>query len=850
MATLQTSLLYKPPLLSPVSFSSSLLKRFQLYSCSVSYFNQNPIALSHSFHFPPPEFRKFGFSPRTWSVSCTLQPENTNLSQEASARDLSSVSEIEESKSSSLNEDGSILETKTEEISESSGVEVESEVSGLGLENGEVGWGEISEKVAESEGMSEILVEKEGEKSRFPLVVFLVGLWASVRKWFEKVMVWDWLSWWPFWRQEKRLERLIADADANPKDPAKQSALLAELNKQSPESVIKRFEQRDHAVDSRGVAEYLRALVVTNAIAEYLPDEESGKPSSLPSLLQELKQWASGNVDESFVNPGINDKQPLHVVMVEPKVSNKSRFAQELISTILFTVAVGLVWFMGAAALQKYIGSLGGIGTSGVGSSSSYAPKELNKEIIPEKNVKTFKDVKGCDDAKQELEEVVEYLKNPTKFTRLGGKLPKDMSSRKTIGNAKGILLTGAPGTGKTLLAKAIAGEAGVPFFYRAGSEFEEMFVGVGARRVRSLFQAAKKKAPCIIFIDEIDAVGSTRKQWEGHTKKTLHQLLVEMDGFEQNEGIILMAATNLPDILDPALTRPGRFDRHIVVPNPDVRGRQEILELYLQDKPLAEDIDVKAIARGTPGFNGADLANLVNIAAIKAAVEGADKLTASQLEFAKDRIIMGTERKTMFLSEEGKKLTAYHESGHAIVAFSTEGAHPIHKATIMPRGSALGMVTQLPSGDETSISKKQLLARLDVCMGGRVAEELIFGRDHVTTGASSDLHTATELAHYMVSNCGMSDTIGPIHIKERPSSDMQSRIDAEVMKLLREAYDRVKVLLKKHEKALHALAIALLEYETLSADEIKRILLPYREGQLPEQQQEEQQEEGDLVLV
>ncbi|KAL7229923.1 hypothetical protein ACSBR2_008470 [Camellia fascicularis] len=646
---------------------------------------------------------------------------------------------------------------------------------------------EVAVSEVESETGSKNSLEKGDAKSGLPVVVFFVGLLGSARQGLEKVLLSDWFNWWPFWRQEKRLERLIADADANPMDAAKQSALLAELNKHSPDAVIRRFEQRDHAVDSRGVAEYIRALVATNAIAEYLPDEQSGKPSSLPTLLQELKQRASGNMDEPFLSPGVSEKQPLHVVMVDPKVSNRSsRLAQELISTILFTVAVGLVWVMGAAALQKYIGSLGGIGTSGVGSSSSYAPKELNKEIMPEKNVKTFKDVKGCDDAKQELEEVVEYLKNPTKFTRLGGKLPK------------GILLTGAPGTGKTLLAKAIAGEAGVPFFYRAGSEFEEMFVGVGARRVRSLFQAAKKKAPCIIFIDEIDAVGSTRKQWEGHTKKTLHQLLVEMDGFEQNEGIILMAATNLPDILDPALTRPGRFDRHIVVPNPDVRGRQEILELYLQDKPLAEDVNVKAIARGTPGFNGADLANLVNIAAIKAAVEGAEKLTAAQLEFAKDRIIMGTERKTMFISEESKKLTAYHESGHAIVAFNTEGAHPIHKATIMPRGSALGMVTQLPSTDETSVSKKQLLARLDVCMGGRVAEELIFGQDHITTGASSDLHTATELAQYMVSTCGMSDTIGPVHIKERPGSEMQSRIDAEVVKLLREAYDRVKSLLKK----------------------------------------------------
>ncbi|KAL5538208.1 hypothetical protein UlMin_044311 [Ulmus minor] len=836
MATLQASLIYKP-LISPVSSSSCncSAKRVQ-FSRLVSCFNHNPVFLSSSFVYSPPGFRNFGFWSNGLSISCTLHPENANLNPESSSSDISPVFGINELKgddgSSSLNGEKRVSDGENLRVENrgSSVIEVESEF-------GEVGRERKGGNVVESEGKSGIL-RGEGEKSRLPFLVFLIGLWATARRWFEKASTMDWLSWWPFWRQEKRLERLIVEADANPKDAAKQSALLAELNKQSPESVIKRFEQRDHAVDSRGVAEYIRALVATNAIAEYLPDEESGKPSSLPLLLQELKQRASGNIDVPFLSPGINEKQPLHVVMVEPKVSNKSRFTQELISTILFTVAVGFIWFMGAAALQKYIGSLGGIGTSGVGSSSSYAPKDLNKEVIPEKNVKTFKDVKGCDDAKQELEEVVEYLKNPSKFTRLGGKLPK------------GILLTGAPGTGKTLLAKAIAGEAGVPFFYRAGSEFEEMFVGVGARRVRSLFQAAKKKAPCIIFIDEIDAVGSTRKQWEGHTKKTLHQLLVEMDGFEQNEGIILMAATNLPDILDPALTRPGRFDRHIVVPNPDVRGRQEILELYLQDKPMAEDVDVKAIARGTPGFNGADLANLVNIAAIKAAVEGADKLNAVQLEFAKDRIIMGTERKTMFLSDEGKKLTAYHESGHAIVAFNTNGAHPIHKATIMPRGSALGMVTQLPTGDETSVSRKQLLARLDVCMGGRVAEELIFGRDHVTTGASSDLHTATELAQYMVSNCGMSDVIGPIHIKERPSSEMQSRIDAEVVKLLREAYDRVKALLKKHEKALHALANALLEYETLSAEEIKRILLPYGEGRLPKQQEEQQEEEEDLVLV
>ncbi|GFP81082.1 ATP-dependent zinc metalloprotease ftsh 11 chloroplastic/mitochondrial [Phtheirospermum japonicum] len=689
--TLQASLVHRPsiPQLNPLSLT---LKPRILRFHSQFYI---PARINERFNCPLS--LKSRFLHHGLVISCTLNPESVNSSTDPVG--TNNLSEKPEK-----NELNNVAES-------TDGRQVESEL------------------------------KNEDVKKRLPIMVFLIGLFARLKNGIGRIFNSDWFSWWPFWRQEKQLERLIEEADANPMDAAKQSLLLAELNKHSPESVIQRFEQRIHAVDSRGVVEYLRALVATNAISEYLPDEQSGRPASLPSLLHELQQRALAKTDELYVNPGVSDKQPLHVLMVEPKMANRSsRFAQEVVSTILFTVAVGL-------------------------------------------NVKTFKDVKGCDDAKQELQEVVEYLKNPSKFTRLGGKLPK-----------------------------AIAGEAGVPFFYRAGSEFEEMFVGVGARR------------------------------WEGHTKKTLHQLLVEMDGFEQNEGIIVMAATNLPDILDPALTRPGRFDRHIVVPNPDVRGRQEILELYLQDKPLAEEVDVNAIARGTPGFNGADLANLVNIAAIKAAVEGAEKLNASQLEFAKDRIMMGTERKTMFLSEESKKLTAYHESGHAIVALNTEGAHPIHKATIMPRGSALGMVTQLPSNDETSISKKQLLARLDVCMGGRVAEELIFGQDHVTTGASSDLNTATELAQYMVSTCGMSDAIGPVHIKERPGSEMQSRIDAEVVKLLREAYNR-------HEKALHALANALLEYETLSAEEIRRILVPYSEGRLP-LEQEQQQVEEELVLA
>eukprot|EP00245_Coleochaete_scutata_P005764 TRINITY_DN1961_c0_g2_i1.p1 TRINITY_DN1961_c0_g2~~TRINITY_DN1961_c0_g2_i1.p1 ORF type:complete len:846 (+),score=189.61 TRINITY_DN1961_c0_g2_i1:67-2604(+) len=631
---------------------------------------------------------------------------------------------------------------------------------------------------------------------------------------------------WPSWQQRKKLEQLLADADANPTDPGKQATYLNELNKVNCQAVIERFEKREYASDPHVVVEYLKALVATNAISGYLPDERTGKPSGLSNLMAELKQRSSGDPDDMVVSPGLTEQQPLHVVMVEPKSSDKAmKLVHEIASSVLAMIFFFLIWLIGAAALRKYVNGVAGMGTPGAGgmsASSAYAPKEYSKETLPEKNVKTFKDVKGCDEAKSELEEIVEYLKNPTKFTRLGGKLPK------------GVLLIGPPGTGKTLLAKAIAGEAGVPFFYRAGSEFEEMFVGVGARRVRSLFQAAKKKAPCIVFIDEIDAVGGSRKQWEGHTKKTLNQLLVEMDGFEANEGIIVLAATNLPETLDPALTRPGRFDRHVVVPNPDVRGRQEILELYLADKPLATDVEVKALARGTPGFSGADLANLVNMAAVKAAVDGTESISSEQLEYAKDKIFMGTERKSMALTDESRRLTAYHESGHAVVALNTRGANPIHKATIMPRGNALGMVTQLPDKDETSVSRLQMMARLDVCMGGRVAEEMVFGPDHVTSGARNDLQQATALARHMVQECGMSETLGPIYIDEthRPSYDIQKRVDAEITRLLKDAYERVTKLLKKHEADLHSLAKALLENETLNAKDIRAILSPQEQPQ------------------
>ncbi|KAF6002201.1 ATP-dependent zinc metalloprotease FTSH 5, mitochondrial [Cyanidiococcus yangmingshanensis] len=443
----------------------------------------------------------------------------------------------------------------------------------------------------------------------------------------------------------------------------------------------------------------------------------------------------------------------------------------------------------------------------------------MQQEVLPEegnKNLRRFSDVKGCDEAKDELIEIVEYLKAPQKFTRLGGKLPK------------GVLLVGPPGTGKTLLARAIAGEAGVPFFYASGSEFEEMFVGVGARRVRELFNAAKKRAPCIVFIDEIDAIGGKRNPKDQmYMKMTLNQLLVELDGFSSAEGIIVIGATNFPESLDKALIRPGRFDRHVIVPNPDVRGREEILSLHTEKIPLADDVNLEILARSTPGFSGAELANLVNMAALKAAREGASIVTMENFEFAKDKIIMGAERRSAVISEDNRRLTAYHESGHALVALFTEGAFPVHKATIVPRGIALGMVAQLPDKDMTSMSRKQMLAKLDVCMGGRAAEELIFGSENVTNGAESDFQQATELAEAMVTRFGMSQEVGHmVYDTQRDvCGDMLHVVEKEVKQFLDESYQRAKQVLLTHEKELHRLAAALLERETLSGEEVARIV-------------------------
>ncbi|XP_051871618.1 ATP-dependent zinc metalloprotease YME1L1b [Pristis pectinata] len=435
---------------------------------------------------------------------------------------------------------------------------------------------------------------------------------------------------------------------------------------------------------------------------------------------------------------------------------------------------------------------------------------------IQMKNV-TFEHVKGVEEAKNELQEVVEFLKNPQKFTVLGGKLPK------------GILLVGPPGNGKTLLARAVAGEADVPFYYASGSEFDEMFVGVGASRIRNLFREAKANAPCVIFIDELDSVGGKRIESPMHpySRQTINQLLAEMDGFKPNEGVIIIGATNFPEALDNALVRPGRFDMQVTVPRPDIRGRVEILKWYLGKVKVDPAIDPEIIARGTVGFSGAELENLVNQAALKAAVDEKDQVTMKDLEFAKDKILMGPERKSIEIDARNKTITAYHESGHAIVAHFTKNAMPINKATIMPRGPTLGHVSLLPESDRWSETRAQLLAQMDVSMGGRVAEELIFGTEQITTGASSDFDTATKIAKLMVTKFGMSDKLGVMTYSdpEKVSPDTQSAIEQEIRILLRDSYERAKNILKTHAKEHKNLAEALLKYETLDAKEIQMVL-------------------------
>ena len=503
-------------------------------------------------------------------------------------------------------------------------------------------------------------------------------------------------------------------------------------------------------------------------------------------------------------------------VSSQPPEGGMPGIFQILISWFPMLLFIG-VWIFFMKQMQG-----GAKGAMGFGKSKAKLLTEHRDKI-------TFQDVAGIDEAKAELEEVVDFLKDPGKFQKLGGKIPK------------GVLLVGPPGTGKTLLAKAVAGEAGVPFFTISGSDFVEMFVGVGASRVRDMFEQGKKNAPCIIFIDEIDAMGRARGAGLGggndEREQTLNQLLVEMDGFETNEGVILIAATNRPDVLDPALLRPGRFDRQVVVPNPDMIGREKILKVHMKKVPLASDVIVKTLARGTPGFSGADLANLVNEAALLSARKGRTNVSMPEFEEAKDKVMMGSERRSMVMTEEERKLTAYHEAGHAVVAVYSPASDPIHKATIVPRGRALGMVMRLPEGDRVSMAKDKLYADLRVACGGRIAEEMIFGKDKVTTGASSDIRMVSDITRRMVTEWGLSDKLGflayeaneqevflgrSVSQQKNLSDKTASIVDTEIRRISDEVYGDAEKLLKKYSKQLKSVAEALLEYETLNGEQIQ----------------------------
>jgi cell division protease FtsH len=525
----------------------------------------------------------------------------------------------------------------------------------------------------------------------------------------------------------------------------------------------------------------------------YLP------PGTMPNVIQHLDaKNVTVKTERPRTGPGIGDI---------------------LVAVLPMLLLIG-VWIFFMRQMQA-----GGRGAMGFGRSKARLLTEAKGRV-------TFEDVAGVDEAKDELAEIVEFLKDPGKFQRLGGKIPK------------GALLVGPPGTGKTLLARAIAGEANVPFFTISGSDFVEMFVGVGASRVRDMFEQAKKNAPCIIFIDEIDAVGRHRGAGLGggndEREQTLNQLLVEMDGFEANEGIILIAATNRPDVLDPALLRPGRFDRQVVVPNPDVGGREKILRVHTRNVPVAQGVDLKVIARGTPGFSGADLANLVNEAALLAARRGKRVVTSKEFEDAKDKVMMGAERRSMVMTLAEKELTAWHEGGHAIVALNVPESDPVHKATIIPRGRALGMVMQLPEGDKYSMNFTQMTSRLAVMMGGRVAEELHFGKDKITSGASSDISAATRLARMMVTRWGYSDELGlvaygdnndevflgmQVNRTQNVAEATAQKIDAEVKRLVDEGYKKAKQILTEKAEDHKRLSEALLEYESLSGEEITKVL-------------------------
>ncbi|MEO0679955.1 MAG: ATP-dependent zinc metalloprotease FtsH [Pseudomonadota bacterium] len=555
--------------------------------------------------------------------------------------------------------------------------------------------------------------------------------------------------------------------------------------------------------------------------SDFLQRVENGQVANVVIDGERITGRFASGAEFQTIQPGGTDPIPdLRANDVEIRVEPQQ--SSGLLSTLGFWLPMLILIGVWIFFLNRMQGGARG-GAMGFGKSKAKLLTERSGKV-------TFDDVAGIDEAKEELEEIVEFLKDPQKYSRLGGKIPK------------GALLVGPPGTGKTLLARAIAGEAGVPFFTISGSDFVEMFVGVGASRVRDMFEQAKKNAPCIVFIDEIDAVGRHRGAGYGggndEREQTLNQLLVEMDGFEANEGVILIAATNRPDVLDPALLRPGRFDRQVTVPNPDVAGREKILHVHARKVPLAPNVDLKVIARGTPGFSGADLANLVNEAALTAARLGKRLVTMDDFETAKDRIMMGAERRSMVMTEDEKKLTAYHEAGHAIVGLNVPQHDPIHKATIIPRGRALGLVLSLPERDHLSISYTKYRSKIAMAMGGKVAEELVFGSENVTSGASSDIQQVSKIARAMVTQFGMSEKLGNIDYANEQQSylgayqgqsnvspETQKLIDAEVRQIVDEGYETAKRILTDQRDDLEALAQGLLEYETLTGDEIGKVI-------------------------
>ncbi|EKG13290.1 Peptidase M41 [Macrophomina phaseolina MS6] len=605
------------------------------------------------------------------------------------------------------------------------------------------------------------------------------------------------------------LAHMEQTANNNPQSASAQNAFYAALLRANlPQIVVERYESGRYATNAACDALYTRALErlgqsdkVTGVQGN---NNTAGQGSGLGmDQISAIGQAVGarvrgGNIATARTGSG-ERASPLYVVVEESTGGT-------IFKWVKFFFWFGLVTYLSMVCVTMVIEASGMLQRRGA---------KQDMEAKPELQTTRFSDVHGCEEAKEELQELVDFLKAPDKFNALGGKLPK------------GVLLVGPPGTGKTLLARAVAGEAGVPFFYMSGSEFDEVYVGVGAKRVRELFDAAKSKAPAIVFVDELDAIGGKRNDRDhAYVKQTLNQLLTELDGFEQNSGVIFIAATNFPELLDKALTRPGRFDRNVVVPLPDVRGRAAILKHHMRNVQIGTDVDAEVIARGTPGFSGAELENIVNQAAVHASKNKQKRVSMIDFEWAKDKVLLGAERRSAVIQQKDKIATAYHEGGHALVAMFTKHADPLYKATIMPRGHALGITFQLPEMDRVSQTKLEYLAHIDVCMGGKVAEELIYGPDHVTSGASSDIQKATAIAYSMVTQMGMSDELGNIDLYSnfsRLSSETKNKIEDEVRKILDASRERAKKLLTEKREELDRLAGALVEFESLSKEEMEK---------------------------